>query len=206
MFVIAAALCLGFRSCSVNQQSITFETDYPYYGMETKQEGLNAMSWRPDDLTELEDFAPIILKGVLSDDAQHRTIQSVEPRTLTVSTFTITDVYKGELKKGDVIEVSEFYHVETEGGKQILYQMDGYMPIAPGLEFVVFLEKYPILPMDGWENTYTPCCHQLGRYIVPSANTVSADNIDSMTIQELYLSEESSLYRELFEEVAQKYM
>lgn len=190
MFVLAAVI---FSACSQKMQTRSIYADTLFDA---------------GSLEELEDHAKYIVQGKFQDDATED-LQSEAGIVLygaTVSSFEITKVYKGDFEVGDVIKIAEQYYVEEQDGQQTLVHYGNYMPSDVGREYLMFFDNPPE-NSERWKDTYTPLCLDRGRYPVINAKTWSVAGVDNMTNEELNLDTgDSSLYRQFYKDVIEKYM
>lgn len=193
LFILMIFSACESRVSTKNIATLSIETDR-LYDAET--------------LDELEGLSKYIVQGKFWDDA-HEDLQSEAGIIIfgaTVSSFEITKVYKGNFKEGDVIKVVEKYYVEDDQGQKTLIHHGNYMPSDVGKEYVLFFDNPPE-NTERWKDTYTPICVEKGRYPVLSPNTRAAVSVDDMTNEELNLDTgDSSLYREIYKDVIEKYM
>lgn len=164
--------------------------------------------YNPQTLQEVEDLGDYIVKGRLLDDAKQK-LYCPEPGTVTfgvtVSSFEITDVYKGNLKEGDKIPIAERYYTLEEKGEMTRYEL-GYAPSTPNKEYIFFLSKEDDFN-EFLRGFYTPSVKETGRYPVINTKDSNAPNISSMTAEELNLvATEPTTYQKIYQQVIDKYM
>jgi len=160
------------------------------------------------ELNELENNSQLIVKGVLHDDGKVKFAE--EGGTvlfgITVSSLEITETYKGNLSKGDIVKLGEAYYTTTEDGADKLYCFGNYRPSEIGKEYLFFL-KNPPSPDGWWAGIYEPVVGEKGRYPFIQADQKSALSSESFTNEELNLGDDdSSEYKDLFNQVIKKYM
>lgn len=122
----------------------------------------------------------------------------------TVSTLTVKDVYKGDLKAGDQVKLAEQYCFDTgpDGTRQLYYE-EMYGPSTPGREYIFFLGKVEN-KSSMWHGMYFPYCFEKSRY--PILDSIKAKSVDSLSNQQLNLAPgESGVYLEMYKEVLAKY-
>lgn len=163
------------------------------------------MLYAPTTLKEEDELSDYIVKGRLTDGAK-QILERYEPGTVnfgvTVSSFKISWVYKGNLNKGDIIPIAERYYTVEEKGKIVRYEL-GYAPSLPDKEYIFFLSK---AKDDNafLRGTYTPSVKETARYPVVDP---SHFDVDSMTAKELNLVvRDVEDYRAIYKEVIRKYM
>ncbi|MGX8699796.1 hypothetical protein [Caproiciproducens sp.] len=162
---------------------------------------------------ELEELSPNIVQGTLLDDAEQKILRNKEGDItlsgINISSLKITKVYKGDLKIGDIIKLGERYYITDENGKEKVVYDGNYLPSTVGKEYLFFLGNKQI-NKDYWSGTYAPKLLEKGRYPVRTrngSNFLSVQSIESMTNKELNLgNDDSTEYKALYEQVAQKYM
>ena len=80
------------------------------------------------------------------------------------------------------------------------------MPSDVGREYLMFFDNPPE-NSERWKDTYTPLCLDRGRYPVINAKMRSVADVDNMTNEELNLDTgDSSIYRQFYKDVIEKYM
>lgn len=162
----------------------------------------------PQTLKEVEEYSTYIVQGILLDDASQklRYYDNLPVFGITVSSFKITKVYKGNLKTGDMIQLGEKYYSVGDGGDEIIYHFGNYMPSEVGKEYLFFLADHSTSG-DWWKDIYSPISWEKGRYPVLSENLMDRDSIDSMTNEELNLGKDDATdYKNIYKEVIAKYM
>ena len=191
--MILLFVTIAFSGCSQKMQTRSIQED---------------LLFDAGSLEELEDLSKQIVQGKFRDDAKED-LQGDGNKTfygVTVSSFEITKVYKGDFEVGDVIKVAEQYYVEEQDGQQTLVHYGNYMPSDVGREYLMFFDNPPE-NSERWKDTYTPLCLDRGRYPVIDAKTRSVADVDNMTNEELNLDTgDSTFYRQLYKDVIEKYM
>lgn len=190
----AAVLITGCNSAnesgvadSVNKAVLS--ADYPYY----------------DSIDKLSDRANVIVCGMITG-AQVEEINDAipepgneasfdssvtAPHIYTVYTVELIDVYKGDYKQGDVMEIRQL------GGAYsgVDYQYDGFIDFTEETEYVFFLKQYEGFPAN-LLNPIQSC------YIYPAAGEKAGDRsqvsedviLESINpINDLVLSQEDLL-------------
>ena len=150
-------------------------------------------------LEGLEERAYSIVRGILADDA--RTIYTTRNRTSpdplhTLVTFTVSEVFKGDIEPGAVVRIIEPYFIS--GG--ILYTVHNYMPSRANQEYIFFLGNMTTdLSPEESRGAHFVVHLERGRYLVPS-NPYRAAR--SFTRRELSLGDYcTELYYTLYEDV-----
>ncbi|TQI67243.1 hypothetical protein LY85_1930 [Clostridium sp. KNHs216] len=161
--------------------------------------------YAPKTWKEENELSQYIVRGSLLDDAKQkleRHGQKFPVYGVTVSSFRISQVYKGNLNPGDVIPIAERYYTVKEEGKIVRYEL-GYAPSIPDKEYIFFLipaeDKNEFL-----RGTYGPMIGETARY--PVVDPAEFD-VDSKTAEELNLVvRDVEDYRAIYKEVIRKYM
>ncbi len=161
------------------------------------------------NLQELEDRSSIIIRGFLHEDAKQKDCLTGDKFLygITLSSLEVTQAYKGEFSKGDIIQLGEAYYTQVYDGEEKLYCFGNYRPSEVNKEYLFFLWNPP--SKDGWwSGIYEPVLLEQGRYPVLNKNKkISLASIQSMKNEEFNLGEDDiSIYRTVFQQVAQKYM
>lgn len=104
----------------------------------------------------------------------------------------ITDVYKGDLKVGDIIPFAERYFIAKDGTE---IRRDGYSASEVGKEYLFYLGELD----DG---LYDPVCTVLGRYSLEDTQALSDD---TESIEANIAEEYAPLYQQLKTEVMNLY-
>ncbi len=162
----------------------------------------------PKTMGKLEDLSAVIVKGSLLDDAKqklHFPEVGVVGDGVTVSSFEISKVYKGNLQIRDKISIAESYYTFTENGTQTCYAQ-GYAPSVAGQKYIFFLTKSPE-DNEFLRGTYSPMAKEIGRYPVIDTKDSNRPDIRSMTERDLNLvNTDLSLYQEMYQKIIDKYM
>ena len=162
----------------------------------------------PQTLADVEGLAEYIVKGKLMGDAKQKLYTPDSKAVtfgITVSSFRISHVFKGNLKEGDKISIAERYYTAEENGKKIRYEL-GYGPSVPNEEYIFFLIK------DDDSNEflrgyYTPSYKETGRYPVIDPDKKSTFSAQTLMDSELNLVlTDPDVYRGIYQEVIDKYM
>lgn len=163
----------------------------------------------PENLGELEAWSHYIVKGVLSDDAVNHEPVYDDPEYgdingYTISTLTILESYKGDLKAGDTVPFAEAYCIR-EGKNRGPYLLTylGYKPLAPGQEYILFM-----CPQDDseeqnapWSGSYGPTYSVRSRYQIPSSKGRSAE-VEKLAFDN---AREEEIYSRIAKQVQEKY-
>lgn len=153
-----------------------------------------------ENVPTLEDKANLIVCGYLKNDAHE---VSGEHDTATVSSLVITKVFKGDVKKGDIINLGEGYYIgDIDGQKAIITTEKSYVPSVPGVEYVWFLGQHTD-PDSPWYGVYAPVFGIKGRYRVESVS--SADSLEKNDMSAIVLKKDSG-YPGFYSEIVEKYM
>ena len=191
--MILLFVTIAFSGCSQKMQTRSIQED---------------LLFDAGSLEELEDLSKQIVQGKFRDDAKED-LQGDGNKTfygVTVSSFEITKVYKGDFEVGDVIKVGEEYYIDASDGQKTLVHCGNYLPSEVGKEYLMFFDNPPE-HSERWKDTYTPICSEKGRYPVVAPGTVSEADVDNMTNEELNLDTgDSSLYRQFYKDVIENYM
>ncbi len=164
--------------------------------------------YNPKTLEEVEKLSGYIVKGHLQNDAKQK-LYTPDAKTVifgvTVSSFEITKVYKGNLKEGDKIPVAERYYTLEENGKTTRYELD-YAPSIPGQEYIFFLNKAPD-KNEFMRGFYSPVIKETGRYAVITPKDSNFSKRELMSANELNLVKtDPDIYQKMYQQVIDKYM
>lgn len=157
-------------------------------------------TWKEED--ELSEY---IVRGRLLDDAKQKlyyyTPKDDASDGITVTSFEISQVYKGNMSPGDVIPLGEDYWTIERKGKFIRYER--YEPSSSGKEYILFLRKGED-SIELRKGLYLPTIAETGIY--PVVDPAEFD-VDSKTAKELNLVvRQTEDYRAIYKEVIRKYM
>ena len=162
-----------------------------------------------ESLEEIESRTDYIVRGILKDDAMQKLERHGDAVTwgVTVSSFEITEVYRGDLEVGDVIPIAERYYTEEENGQVYRHEL-GYAPSKPEEEYIFFL-----IYEDGEESQflkglYTPVGKEAGRFPVPKLQTQSIENdTENGVYEDFYLVRtKPEVYEGIYKDVIEKYL
>jgi hypothetical protein len=164
--------------------------------------------YNPKTLEEVEKLSGYIVKGRLKNDAKQK-LYTPDAKTVifgvTVSSFEITKVYKGNLKEGDKIPIAERYYTLEENGGTTRYELD-YAPSISGKEYIFFLNKAPD-KNEFMRGFYSPVIKETGRYPVITQKDSNFSKRGLMSANELNLVKtEPSTYQKIYNQVIDKYM
>lgn len=153
---------------------------------------------------ELSKEADYIVLGTLQDDAKQKLYYADSKSKdqalygVTVSTFNISEVFKGNLKEGNTIKIAETYFTQENNGDMIQYLMD-YGPSEPNREYVFFLNKEDD-KNEFLEGYFSPSIREKGRYPVlnkPLFEEVTSQDIQDLTLVSVTENEYLSLLKEV---------
>ncbi len=165
--------------------------------------------YNPKTLKEVEGLAEYIVKGRLLNDAKQKLYRNGSAPVIfgvTVSSFEISKVFKGDLKEGDKIPIAERYYTLEENGETTRYELD-YAPSEPDKEYIFFLIKEKDKRNDFLYGFFTPSVKETGRYPVITPKDSDFSRVGLMSADELNLVKtEPDTYQEIYEQVIKKYM
>lgn len=156
------------------------------------------------NLKELSNFSDYIVVGTLQDDAKQKlyyTNSKIKDQALygiTVSTFNISKVFKGNLKEGNTIKIAETYFTQENDGDMIQYLID-YGPSEPNREYVFFLRKEDD-KNEFLKGYFSPSIREKGRYPVlnkPLSAEITTQDIKGFTLVGVSEDRYLSLYEEV---------
>ncbi len=162
------------------------------------------------DLEELESLSDVVIKGkVLPESNMVLTDTNTEWVTgYTKTKIEVSDVFSGDIKVGDIIEVVEPYYEATINGQTYFITMEGYLPSIVGNEYIWLLVKHD--ETSEKEGLYGMYNVLMGRYpvfenYVPYSNakqfSKSISNLDFDVLEET----NTTNYRNVYQEVLNKY-
>lgn len=162
-------------------------------------------------LDELERESSDIVAGIFLNDSREDKIVTPGGDVLygcTITSFKISNVYKGNLSVGDVIPLGEEFYTEngtdSNGGLKLVFSAE-YLPHRAGTEYLFFLTKTPETN-SRYGGIYASTQFERGRYPVISSNLRNAD-VSIMSNDELGIGDgPSTTYRNIYQEVIKKYM
>lgn len=162
-------------------------------------------------LDELERESSDIVAGTFLNDSREDKIVTPGGDVLygcTITSFKISNVYKGNLSVGDVIPLGEEFYTQngtdSNGGLELVFSAE-YLPHRAGKEYLFFLTKTPETN-SRYGGIYASTQFERGRYPVISPDLRNAD-VSMMSNDELGIGDgPSATYRNIYEEVIKKYM
>lgn len=166
-----------------------------------------------DSLQDLEANCDIIVKARVLENPINETFET--PGGLTFYGITYTDievvsVFLGDVSVGDKLNITEEYYCVDELTTRNIFHTENYGPSTIGQEYIFFLKEYFDSKFE-FKGKYFPLGVEKGRYPIlveqnPLTRKRSSVNIDELTNEELNLGNENSTeYREIFEDVIKKY-
>ena len=164
-------------------------------------------SFFPRSLADMVEQSDYIVVGRLMQDTEfipEGVYKGIPYERTTVTSMEVVEVIKGDLKRGEIIKLSEPYHIED----RILFVKGNYLPSIVGQDYYFFLIK----PVDEtgdrpeiWSDNHLPTGREYGRYLVPSERNRS--NLEAYSREELSLGENRiDLYMRIYQEVVEAYM
>ncbi len=109
----------------------------PYLNIQTARIDPDVL-YVPNTVEELEEAGQYIVQGTLLNDAEQKTKaykNEAKPYFgITVSSFKIDKVYKGDLKEGAIIKLGEKYFTYDYNNKKTICHFGNYMPSEVGKE------------------------------------------------------------------------
>lgn len=164
--------------------------------------------YNPQSLEEVEGLAEYVVRGKLLDDAKQKLDRHGSTPVffgVTVSSFEISKVYKGNLKSGDKIQIAERYFTLEEDGITTRHELD-YAPSVPNQEYIFFLIKGPD-KNEFLRGLYSPMVKETGRYAILTPKDSNFSKMGLMSANELNLVKtEPSTYQKIYNQVIDKYM
>lgn len=118
----------------------------------------------------------------------------------TITELTITDVFKGELRAGDTIKITEEYFTITDSSNEI-YKQGGYMPANGNSEYIFFLKSYA--KDNPYAGMHYPVDLEFGKYSINLPTTLSS-RVSSATLE--ITSTSFDRYVEFAQKVSDKYL
>lgn len=176
------------------------------------------------NLEELEERSEFIFKAKLNRNLKNLVDNDINESGeihsslgMTLSSFHILEVYKGDIKPNSDIDILEpFYRDESTidelrkdnhgnlvSKKNTIHVLYFYIPCTTESEYILFLNEPE-------ENIYEITLLDKGKYTVPK-NNIRYSNIDDMTPEVLEVSKISPIeysreYRRIYMEVIKKYV
>lgn len=159
-------------------------------------------------LSDLEDLTDCIVKGAFYGDSREDLQFGSGDQVYfgnTITSFKITEVYKGDLKPGDSIEIVEPYYIDNEGNLQI--EFNG-LPSLKDQEYLLFLCKDKV--HGRFDGMYGSLLYETGRYPVVDTS-IRAFDIGHMSntafgIDNTAKDEYVDFYKIMYDAVIEKYM
>ena len=163
--------------------------------------------FRINDIDILENLSELIVKGRILSNSE--SVVKNPPKGgisgYTLTKVEIAEVFSGEASVGDIITLVEPYFEALLGdGKTYIITRSGYLPSIIEGEYILFLVKNQ--GSDPRRNgSYEMYNTIMGRYPVPKQTNIEGSAIISN--QEMSLTEDTNTldYREVFEDVLDKY-
>lgn len=205
--------------CTANSQYTTAKSEAISSMSHSKtvqylKENFDRIEAPPQTLKEIENESTCIVKGTLQDDAKQKlqyfevaqTGQKIPYMGITVSSLKITEVYRGNFKKGEIIPIAENYFTVEKGQNKTVRYDGNYLPSETGKEYLFFLVD-ETQKKEWYGGNYIPVDNELGRYPAVTQNRMRAQSVDSMSNEELNLGKDDAAnYKNIYKEVIAKYM
>ena len=170
-------------------------------------------SYIVNELQDLEVNSDVIIKARVLPDSVNETFETQGGLTyygITYTSLEVTNVFSGNVNIGDKLMITEEYYYVDELTVRNIFHTENYGPSSAGQEYIFFLQKYPDNKSE-FTGMYFPLGVEKGRYpILKKQGSFSRGQsiitIDNFSNEELNLgAEDSKKYREIFEDVMQKY-
>lgn len=215
--VSAAAICLSLVGCSTGVKDPTSDlsSSTPNYidvsayytaddpctelRLANNYEKMEVDRIMYSDLEEIENASRLIIVGRVTGNARQEIFNdgslgiNVITNIVTYSEVEITEVFKGDVNVGDLIEIYASYGIIEDR----LTIEDGIAPLIEGDEWIFFLKRDPI---DG---TYFQSGGFDGRY--PTKNSNNSRNFSLLEHPELGVVNEKDFNWKIYNELVEKY-
>jgi hypothetical protein len=142
--VYIVALCAAAHYGGNNRQSYINDMDfgaylennslmvaYSHYPFDAKYD-IYGEGNEPESFADLESKSGVVVKASLNIASQRTVYEGC-----VLSKVNILDVYKGNVKPGESIDI--FEPVDCQDRKEMLYFFEGYIPMQPGEEYILYL-------------------------------------------------------------------
>lgn len=158
------------------------------------------------DIKELENLSEVIVRAEVLPNSENIMFDSSYGMTKT--NIKIKEVYKGNVKKNDIIPIREQYFKRIFKGKTYIIFDDEYEESEVGREYIFFLRKVQNTDINNNViEIYEMFETTMGRYPVVNNKLRSNIDVDNMDNSEFNLQEGANIdtYKDVFKEVISKY-
>lgn len=172
----------------------------------------------PVTLQEIEQESDTIIRGtflgVIRQEEEYDPNFGTFVYGFTRSSIRVEEVYSGNVKVGDTIELFEPYYVQQRDNQTILSHHENYYPTKTDKSYIWILSENQGANYDafwGFEPDkfyYSPLYCERGRYPAIDAASSAPVDVDNMSNRELDLSPSGSslAYKKIYREVIGKYL
>lgn len=158
------------------------------------------------DINELEKLSEVIVKAEVLPNSENIMFDS--SYGITKTNIEIKEVYKGDVKKNDIIPIKEQYFKRVFKNKTYIIFDGNYEESEVGREYIFFLRKVQNTDINNNViEIYEMFETNMGRYPVVNNKLRSNIDVDNMDNSEFNLQEGANIdtYKDVFKEVISKY-
>lgn len=148
------------------------------------------------DLDQLEELSDIIVKATVLPGSENIPHINGVRKGRTYTDIKIQTVYKGNVSKGDIINITEQYYYENNGDELNIF--NGYLPSDVGSEYLFFLG----ISNDKSDEQHYLIGAERGRY---SQKPIYGVKNRTFSTDHYTFLEDTEVYRHLRKEVLDKY-
>lgn len=172
----------------------------------------------PVTLQEIEEESNVIVRGtflgVTKQEEEYDPNFGTFVYGFTRSSIRVEEVYSGNVKLGDILELFEPYYIKEQDNQTILSHHENYYPTKTGKSYIWFLSENAGANYDAFwrlnpnQFYYSPLYCERGRYPTIDTTLRSSIDVDNMSNQELDLSPNGSsyIYKQIYSDVINKYL
>lgn len=142
------------------------------------------------NLKELSNLSDYIVVGTLLDDAKQKlyypdpNLNDTAIYGVTVSSFKISKVFKGNVKEGETIKIAETYYSQEMNGESVQYLLD-YGPSEPNRDYFFFLNEETDKTNEFFYGYFSPSMREKARYPFlnrPLSAEITLQDIEGFTL------------------------
>ncbi len=206
IIAVALTMFLNLLSSEILLAGENYET---IDGKPIVSRGIVEYSKYPNNLTELEEYSDLIIKGIIQDGKENVAVS--EHFGYTKTKVLITEVLKGDKSLLDqIIFYREPYYEATIKGVSGYVADENYKPAIINNEYILFLNNYTgeteiykeTYSLEYYENSKYPVNENIKRM-----RTSTDAYVDGLSNEELNIGpEKSTFYRKMYKSVIDKYI
>lgn len=153
---------------------------------------------------DLEVVSDIIIKATVVPDKENKIIEADDGTEIfgyTVTQLNISEVFKGDVIRGETITITEEYYT-LANNSNLIYTQGNYMPAQENGEYIFFLKAYDAT--SSYADMYFPVDLEYGKYSVSLASEMIS--LANASTEELEIISSDDRYVQFATKVIENYL